>query len=144
MRVRTGHSRVRMNRRADDMDLIRHLVRFDWEWVMRWDSRQWQPNGGPSVGEHPRPITVVLVDDEQLIRTALAQALAANGVDLVGEAADAAEAIEMVGDLRPDVVLMDIKVPGSNGVATIEALSLLAPASRMLILTRTEQNRVVE
>jgi DNA-binding NarL/FixJ family response regulator len=41
-------------------------------------------------------------------------------------------------------VLMDIKLPGSQGVQSIEALGLLAPASRMLILTRTEQNRVVE
>jgi DNA-binding NarL/FixJ family response regulator len=101
-------------------------------------------DGAPTVGVHPRPVTVVLVDDEQLIRSAMAHALAADGLHLVGEAANAPEAIEMVVDLRPDVVLMDIKVPGSNGVTTIEALSLLAPASRMLILTRTEQNRVVE
>jgi DNA-binding NarL/FixJ family response regulator len=100
--------------------------------------------GPQPAGVYLRPVTVVLVDDEQLIRSALAQALAADGLDLVGEATDAATAIEMVVDLRPDVVLMDIKVPGSDGVATIEALGLLAPASRMLILTRTEQNRVVE
>jgi DNA-binding NarL/FixJ family response regulator len=92
----------------------------------------------------PRPITVVLVDDEQLIRSALAQALGADGLDLVGEATNAADAVKMVVDLRPDVVLIELKLPGSQGVQAIEALSLLAPASRMLILTRTEQNRVVE
>jgi DNA-binding NarL/FixJ family response regulator len=92
----------------------------------------------------PRPVTVVLVDDEQLIRSALAQALAAGGLDLVGEAANTADAVKMVVDLRPDVVLMDVRLPGSQGVQAIEALGLLAPASRMLILTRTEQNRVVE
>ena len=92
----------------------------------------------------PRPITVVLVDDEQLIRSALAQALAVDGLDLVGEATNTADAVKMVVDLRPDVVLMDLKLPGSQGVEAIEALGLLAPASRMLILTRTEQNRVVE
>ncbi|MGO9956597.1 MAG: LuxR C-terminal-related transcriptional regulator, partial [Solirubrobacteraceae bacterium] len=75
---------------------------------------------------------------------ALAQALAAGGLDLVGEAANTADAVKMVVDLRPDVVLMDIKLPGSEGVQAIEAIGLLAPASRMLILTRTEQNRVVE
>ena len=91
-----------------------------------------------------RPTTVVLVDDEQLIRSALAQALAAGGLDLVGEAANTADAVKLVVDLRPDVVLMDVKLPGSQGVQAIEALGLLAPASRMLILTRTEQNRVVE
>jgi DNA-binding NarL/FixJ family response regulator len=92
----------------------------------------------------PRPITVVLVDDEQLVRTALAQALAAAGIELVGEAVDAPAALALVLDLRPDVVLMDLRLPGSRGVETIEALGLLAPASRMLILTRTEENRVVE
>jgi DNA-binding NarL/FixJ family response regulator len=92
----------------------------------------------------PRLVTVVLVDDEQLIRSALSQALTAAGLDLVGEAVDAPAALAMVLDLRPDVVLMDLKLPGSHGVETIEALGLLAPASRMLILTRTEQNRVVE
>jgi DNA-binding NarL/FixJ family response regulator len=96
------------------------------------------------VAEHGRPITVVLVDDEQLIRSALAQALSVGGLDLVGEAADALDAIEMVLDLRPDVVLMDLRLPGMSGVEAIERLGLLAPASRVLVLTRSEQNRVVE
>lgn len=47
-------------------------------------------------------------------------------------------------ELRPDVALMDIKLPGASGVQAIEQLSLLAPASRILILTRTEHNRVIE
>jgi DNA-binding NarL/FixJ family response regulator len=98
----------------------------------------------PSLEGHSEPITVVLVDDEQLIRSAVAQALTSGGLNLVGEATTAADAVKMVVDLRPDVVLMDIKLPGSNGVAVIEALGLLAPASHILILTRTEQNRVVE
>jgi DNA-binding NarL/FixJ family response regulator len=91
-----------------------------------------------------RPITVALVDDEQLVRVALSVALAAEGIDLVGEAANAPDALEMVVALRPDVVLMDVKLPQSRGVETIEELGLLAPASRMLILTRSEENRVVE
>jgi YesN/AraC family two-component response regulator len=63
-----------------------------------------------------RSITVVLVDDEQLIRSALAQALAAEHLELVGEATNAPDAVTMVLDLRPDVVLMDIRLPGSQGV----------------------------
>ena len=50
----------------------------------------------------------------------------------------------MVTDLRPDVVLMDIRIPGASGVETIERLRILAPASRILVLTRSEHNRVVE
>jgi DNA-binding NarL/FixJ family response regulator len=87
---------------------------------------------------------VILVDDEPLIRAAVAQALVGDGLNLVGEATNTGEAVKLVVDLRPDVVLMDPKLPGAMGVEAIEAMGLLAPASRVLILTRAEQNRVVE
>jgi DNA-binding NarL/FixJ family response regulator len=95
------------------------------------------PEGQPS-------ITVVLVDDERLIRAALARALSDSGIELVGEAANGEDAIAIVVDVRPDVVLMDLRLPGLSGVQAIEQLGLLAPASRVLVLTRSEQNRVVE
>jgi DNA-binding NarL/FixJ family response regulator len=91
-----------------------------------------------------RPTTVVLVDDEHLIRSALGGALRDGGVDLVGEAANAPDAIRVVLELRPDVVLMDLRLPGGSGVGAVRQLSHLAPNSAILILTRTEQNRVVE
>jgi DNA-binding NarL/FixJ family response regulator len=94
--------------------------------------------------ERRRPVTVVVVDDEHMIRSALAQSLTGAGLELVGEAANAQEALTVVVDLRPDVVLMDLRLPDRPGVRTIEQLGLLAPASRILVLTRTEQNRVVE
>ena len=90
------------------------------------------------------PITVVLVDDEQLIRGAIAQALSSGGLELVGEAANGEDAIETLVDVHPDVVLMDLRLPGISGVEAIEQLGLLAPASRVLVLTRSEENRVVE
>ena len=79
------------------------------------------PTQHDSVTGPRRAITVALVDGEQLIRTALAQALAADGLDLVGEATSAQGAVKLVVDLRPDVVLMDVKLPGSQGVEAIEA-----------------------
>ncbi len=94
--------------------------------------------------ERESPITVVVVDDEHLIRSALAQALSNSGIELVGEAATGEDAIRLVVDVRPDVVLIDLRLPGVSGVQAIEQLSLLAPASRVLVLTRSEQNRVVE
>jgi DNA-binding NarL/FixJ family response regulator len=97
-----------------------------------------------SAPERISPITVVVVDDERLIRVALAHALSDGGIELVGEAANGEDAIELVLAVRPDVVLMDVKLPGLSGVQTIEQLGLLAPASRVLVLTRSEQNRVVE
>jgi DNA-binding NarL/FixJ family response regulator len=86
----------------------------------------------------------VLVDEERLIRTALSQALSGGGLELVGEAGNGEDAIEIVLDLRPDVVLMDLRLPGISGVEAIGRLGLLAPASRVLVLTRSEQNRVAE
>ena len=97
-----------------------------------------------SASKDKRPLTVVLVDDEALIRGALARALRDAELELVGEAADARGALRLVVDLRPDVVLMDLRLPDSPAIEVIEQLSVLAPASRILILTRTEQNRVVE
>jgi DNA-binding NarL/FixJ family response regulator len=85
-----------------------------------------------------------VVDDEQMIRGALVQTLTGGGLDLVGEAANARDALRLVVDVRPDVVLTDLRLPDSSGVQAIEQLTLLAPASRILILTRTEPNRVVE
>jgi DNA-binding NarL/FixJ family response regulator len=89
-------------------------------------------------------ITVVLVDDERLIRSALKQTLSNAGIEVIGEAASGEEALELVLDLRPDVVLMDIKLPGIPGEEAIKRLGLLAPASHILVLTRTEQNQVIE
>jgi two-component system, NarL family, nitrate/nitrite response regulator NarL len=91
-----------------------------------------------------RPITVALVDDERLIRAALRQLLTAAGLQAVGEAATADDAIELVLDLRPDIVLTDVNLPGSTGVEVIDRLGLLAPASRVLVLTSSEENCVVE
>jgi NarL family two-component system response regulator LiaR len=98
----------------------------------------------PDSTQRQRPITVVVVDDEQMIRGALTQTLTRGGLDLVGEAANAQDALRLVVDVRPDVVLMDLRLPDSPGVQAIEQLALLAPASRILILARTEQNRVIE
>jgi DNA-binding NarL/FixJ family response regulator len=98
----------------------------------------------PDSTRRPHATTVVVVDDEHMIRGALAQTLTDGGLDLVGEAANAQDAVRVVVDVRPDVVLMDLRLHGSSGVQAIEHLARLAPASRILILTRTEENRVVE
>jgi two-component system, NarL family, response regulator LiaR len=96
-------------------------------------------------GEDRRPsITIVLVDDEPMIRAGLAQTLSGDGLEVIGEAGNGDDALGLVLDLRPDVVLIDIKLPGISGVEAIGRLGLLAPASKVLVLTRTEQNRVVE
>ena len=92
----------------------------------------------------PRQIKVLLIDDEPLIREALARTLSDSGLHVVGEARSGEQALELVLDLRPDVVVMDIRLPGISGVQTIERICLHAPGSRVLVLTRSERNKVVE
>jgi DNA-binding NarL/FixJ family response regulator len=98
----------------------------------------------PITVERRRPITVVLVDEEPLIREALAGALGRAGIALVGEAQSAEEAVALVVDQRPDVVLIDIKLRRSRGIQVIERIAALAAGSQLLVLTRLEQNQVVE
>jgi DNA-binding NarL/FixJ family response regulator len=95
-------------------------------------------------GDRRRAITVVSVDDEPIIRAMLTQMLTGNGLKLIGEADNGQDAVDLVLDLRPDVVIMDLGLPGITGVQATEQISLLAPASRVLILTGSEQNSVVE
>lgn len=90
-------------------------------------------------------IRVLLVDDHQVVRRGLRTFLEVQGdIEVVGEAADGAEGAALADDLRPDVILMDVKMPGTDG---IEALRLLRDAqnpARVLIVTSfTEQRTVV-
>ncbi|WP_030440706.1 response regulator [Actinoplanes subtropicus] len=91
-------------------------------------------------------IKVLVVDDQVLIRGGLAALLrAAPGIDVVGEAADGAEAVTLSARHRPDVVLMDIQMPGVGGIAaTAQILADAAdPAPRILMLTTFDLDEYV-
>ncbi|GIE53818.1 DNA-binding response regulator [Amorphoplanes nipponensis] len=81
--------------------------------------------------------SVLVVDDQVLIRAGLAALIrAAPGLDVAGEAADGEEAVALAAELRPDVVLMDIRMPGLNGVAaTARIVAGAPPPPRVLVLT---------
>ncbi len=86
-----------------------------------------------------RPIRVLVVDDHTLFRRGLTALLGADpGLDVVGDAADAGEAQRKVQALQPDVVLLDNHLPGVKGVAALPALLAASPASRVLMLTVSE------
>jgi DNA-binding NarL/FixJ family response regulator len=81
-------------------------------------------------------IRVVIVDDHALLRTGLAQVLRAAGdIEVVGEAQEGAQAIEVVERERPDLVLMDLSMPGMDGRAATEWLSQSHPDIRVIVLT---------
>ena len=81
-------------------------------------------------------IRLLIVDDQALVRMGFRMLLDAEpGISVVGEAATGAEALELAVALTPDVVLMDVRMPGLDGIAATRRLLELSPRSRVIILT---------
>ncbi|MFF7792717.1 response regulator [Streptomyces sp. NPDC007991] len=93
----------------------------------------------------PSPVRVVLADDERMVRTALRAILSAEpDLEVVGEAATGAEAVSVVRDLRPDVVLMDVRMPEVDGIrATEQILATLDEPPRIVVVTTFENDSYV-
>jgi DNA-binding NarL/FixJ family response regulator len=84
----------------------------------------------------PVRVTVVLADDQPLIRAGLRVLLAETGdLVLVGEAGTGVEAVELAGRLRPDVVVMDLRMPELDGIAATRVIVEKYPETRVLVLT---------
>lgn len=93
--------------------------------------------------DSPKGRTVVVAEDEALIRLDTVEALEDAGYDVIGQAASGQEAIDLTRELRPDVVVMDVKMPGTDGItaATEIAEENLAP---VVMLTAFSQQNLVE
>jgi len=90
-------------------------------------------------------IRVLLVDDHAVVREGLRNFLALqDGLEIVGEASDGAEAIEQAQRLEPDVILMDLVMPGLDGIGAMRQLRVRSPGSRVIVLTSfLEDERVL-
>jgi response regulator NasT len=89
------------------------------------------------------PRRVVVAEDESLIRLDIVEILRDNGFDVVGEAGDGETAVQLATDLRPDLVIMDVKMPQLDGISAAEKLSKnhIAP---VVLLTAFSQKELVE
>jgi DNA-binding NarL/FixJ family response regulator len=86
---------------------------------------------------------VLLVDDHDLFRTGLRNLLDEQDVEVVGECDNGTDALEAVRELAPDVVVMDLNMPGISGVEATRQISMVAPLTRVLVLTISDQDEDV-
>ncbi|MBA2568359.1 MAG: response regulator transcription factor [Actinobacteria bacterium] len=85
-------------------------------------------------------LRVLLVDDHDLFRTGLRNLLEEQGVQVVGEAAGGADALRIVREIAPDVVVMDLNMPGVSGVEATREITAIAPLTRVVVLTISDQD----
>jgi two-component system response regulator DegU len=86
-------------------------------------------------------LRVMLVDDHPMVRSAIRQALEAPDVEVVAEASSAEEAIGLAPSVRPDVLLLDIDLPGLSGIEAVRELAPRLPDTRIVMLTASTDNR---
>ena len=90
------------------------------------------------------PIRVVIADDHPVVRTGLRLMLSMHEtLELVGEAVDGSSAVRLVGELQPDVVLMDLRMPGMDGIAALEHIRREWPRVAVIILTTYNEDELM-
>ncbi|MFD7287938.1 response regulator [Streptomyces sp. NPDC059863] len=100
------------------------------------------PDTAPGTPSEPVP-RVLIADDQALVRTGFRLILTTRGIEVVGEAADGAEAVAAARRLRPDVVLMDIRMPNMDGLEAARRVLEQNPDCRVLMLTTFDLDRYV-
>ncbi len=91
-------------------------------------------------GSPAEPTRVVVVDDQELFRRGLTMLIGTlDGIELVGEAGNGQEAVEVVLRTDPEVVLLDVRMPGRSGIETCAELKALMPSVRIVMLTASDE-----
>ena len=103
-------------------------------------ARAWQARRSPS----PKPITIGIVDDHALVREGVREILEAqDDMVVVGEAGDSAGAVALAAERRPDVILLDVEVPGEHVTTTVRRIRALSPRSEVIILSMYDGPRLL-
>lgn len=98
----------------------------------------------PQAPTSPAPIRVLVADDQALIRRGMAMLLdAAPDIQVVGQAADGLEAVQLAQQLRPDVVLMDLHMPRKSGALATREITASLPQTRVMVLTTFDSDELV-
>lgn len=84
------------------------------------------------------PARVLLVDDEPMVRTSLRRLLEGRGLEVVGEAGDGVEGVERAVECRPDVVVLDVRMPRLDGLGAARRIREAVPEARIVLLTASE------
>ncbi len=94
---------------------------------------------------HPggQPIRIVIAEDESMIRLDLRETLVDEGYEVVGEASEGAEAVRLVQELKPDVAILDIKMPGTDGLVAAQAI-IEQKLAAVVILTAYSQRDLID
>lgn len=98
----------------------------------------------PDSGRERGPIRVMIVDDDELMRTGLRAVLSSDdGIEVVEEAGDGEQAVRRAQRVQPEVVLMDVRMPGQDGIAATVDLLAIAPEAKVVILTTFEEDKYI-
>ncbi|HEY0470243.1 MAG TPA: response regulator transcription factor [Kribbella sp.] len=91
-------------------------------------------------------IRVLIVDDHAIVRTGLEQLLGtADDLEFAGAASDGEQAVAMAAELEPDVILMDLSMPGTDGISATAQIVAVAPSAHVLVLTSfSDQARILD
>lgn len=88
-------------------------------------------------------IRVVVVDDVASVRTLLTRTLPFYDIEVVGDASTGQEAMDIVEATQPDVVVLDVHMPGMSGIDALESIQTLAPRSRIIMFSNDDDSEVV-
>ena len=96
----------------------------------------------PDMAKSKKPIRILMADDHAIFRDGLRKLLdAEDDISIVGEASTGSQCIQLLGKLRPDILLLDLRMPDKDGLAVLEEVNFDTLSTRVIVLTATEDDK---